>query len=86
MVTSRNLWSKLTDNLCFAVVKFENSIRLLVLIVSTYFRLPCVVSVGFSKDSKFTVFVSDRNKALELSEELDNPNINLVEARNSHLI
>ena len=50
------------------------------------YRLPCVVSVGLSKDSKVRVFVSDQNKAVELSEQLKNPNIQLVEARNSHLM
>ncbi|CAB3978886.1 Hypothetical predicted protein [Paramuricea clavata] len=55
--------------------------------VEKLLELPCVLSVGFSKeDSKFSVIVSDRNKALELSEDLANPSIDLVEARNSHLM
>ena len=54
--------------------------------VKKLMELPCVVSVGLGKDSKFRVLVSDQNKAVELSEELENPNIQLVEARNSHLI
>lgn len=55
--------------------------------VKKLMSLPCVVSVGIKRDgAQVNVTVSDRTKALELSKELNGPNINLIEARNSHFI